>query len=52
MSRSDVESDPAAAVPRRAFEAPRAATLDPVERAAWAMVANTVLNLDEVVTRN
>jgi hypothetical protein len=33
-------------------EAPRDDKLDPVEVAAWAMVANAILNLDEVVTRN
>ena len=26
--------------------------LDPVELAAWAMVANLVLNLDEVISKN
>src|SRR5262249_35919980 len=33
-------------------EAPRDETLDAAELAAWSMVANTVLNLDETVTRN
>jgi hypothetical protein len=33
-------------------ESPRDEKLDPAELAAWAMVANAVLNLDEVVTRN
>jgi hypothetical protein len=33
-------------------ESPRDAKLDAVELAAWAMVANAILNLDEVVTRN
>jgi hypothetical protein len=33
-------------------EAPRDDKLNAVEVAAWAMVANAVLNLDEVVTRN
>jgi hypothetical protein len=33
-------------------EAPREAQLDQAELAAWTMVANIVLNLDEVVTKN
>jgi uncharacterized protein DUF1553 len=33
-------------------ESPRDAKLDTAELAAWAMVANAILNLDEVVTRN
>lgn len=33
-------------------ESPRDAKLDAAELAAWAMVANAILNLDEVVTRN
>ena len=33
-------------------ESPRDEKLDAVELAAWAMVANAILNLDEVVTRN
>jgi hypothetical protein len=33
-------------------ESPRNEKLDVVELAAWAMVANTILNLDETVTRN
>ncbi|HVK12812.1 MAG TPA: PSD1 and planctomycete cytochrome C domain-containing protein [Gemmataceae bacterium] len=33
-------------------EAPRDEKLDATDVAAWAMVANTVLNLDEVLTRN
>ncbi|MFI5379526.1 MAG: PSD1 and planctomycete cytochrome C domain-containing protein [Tepidisphaerales bacterium] len=33
-------------------ESPADASLDPVELASWAVVASTILNLDEVVTRN
>jgi hypothetical protein len=33
-------------------ESPRNDKLDPAELAAWAMVSNTLLNLDETVTRN
>jgi hypothetical protein len=33
-------------------ESARDAKLDAAELAAWAMVANAILNLDEVVTRN
>jgi Protein of unknown function (DUF1553)/Protein of unknown function (DUF1549)/Planctomycete cytochrome C len=43
---------PAAERLLKAGEAPRDEKLDPVEVAAWAMVANAILNLDEVVTRN
>jgi hypothetical protein len=43
---------PAAEKLLKVGEAPRDAKLDAVELAAWAMVANTILNLDEVVTRN
>jgi mono/diheme cytochrome c family protein len=32
-------------------ESPHAQTVDPVELAAWTVVANTILNLDETVTR-
>ncbi len=28
------------------------ASLDPVELAAWTMIANLVLNMDETITRN
>ncbi len=33
-------------------ESPADATLDPVELASWTVVASTILNLDEVVTKN
>ena len=33
-------------------EAPRDASLDPVEHAAWAQVATLLLNLSETITRN
>ncbi len=33
-------------------ESPVDAALDPVELASWSIVASTILNLDEVVTRN
>jgi len=33
-------------------ESPRNETLDSAELAAWTMIANTLLNLDETVTRN
>lgn len=36
----------------RVGEAVRNEKLDVIELAAWAMVANTILNLDEVLTRN
>jgi hypothetical protein len=32
-------------------EAPRLETLDPIELAAWTIVASTILNLDETVTK-
>jgi hypothetical protein len=43
---------PAAEKLLKVGEAPRDEKLDAAELAAWAMVANTILNLDEVVTRN
>jgi hypothetical protein len=43
---------PAAEKLLKVGEAPRDEKLDPVEVASWAMVANAILNLDEVVTRN
>jgi hypothetical protein len=45
--------DPAAALKLLAVgESPRNVTLDPEELAAWTMVASTLLNLDETVTKN
>jgi hypothetical protein len=32
-------------------DSPRESTLDPVEHAAWTMLCNLVLNLDEVVMK-
>ena len=32
-------------------ESPRDTSLDPVEHAAWTMVANVILNLDEAITK-
>lgn len=43
---------PAAEKLLKVGEAPRDENLDAVELAAWAMVANAIMNLDEVVTRN
>ena len=46
-------ADPAAAKKLLAVgESPRDEKFQPVELAAWAMLANALLNLDEVVTRN
>lgn len=35
-----------------AGESPRDETIDPIEHAAWMVVAQTILNLDESLTRN
>ena len=43
---------PAAEKLLKVGETPRDDKLDAIEVAAWAMVANAILNLDEVVTRN
>jgi hypothetical protein len=43
---------PAAEKLLKVGEAPRDDKLDTADVAAWAMVANAILNLDEVVTRN
>lgn len=43
---------PAAEKLLKVGESPRDEKLDTTELAAWAMVANAIMNLDEVVTRN
>jgi hypothetical protein len=43
---------PAAEKLLKVGESPRDEKLDVVELASWAMVANAIMNLDEVVTRN
>lgn len=43
---------PAAEKLLKAGESPRDEKLDVVELASWTMVANAIMNLDEVVTRN
>jgi hypothetical protein len=51
--RAAYQNDPAAAKQLLGVgESPRNELFDPVELAAWTMVASTVLNLDEAVTRN
>ena len=46
-------ADPKAALALLAVgESPRNETLPVAEVAAWAMVANVIFNLDEVVTKN
>jgi hypothetical protein len=45
-------ADPAAAKKLLAVgESPRDTTLDEAELAAWTTVANTILNLDETITK-
>jgi hypothetical protein len=43
---------PAAEKLLKVGESPRDEKLDTIDLAAWAMVANAIMNLDEVVTRN
>lgn len=51
-TRAHYERDPAAARALLAVgEAPAAADLDPVALAAWTLVAQTILNSDEAVTK-
>ncbi len=51
--RADYQADPAAAKATiAAGEAPRDEQIDPVELAAWTVVANCILNLDETITKN
>ena len=45
------ENRPAASKLLAVGESPRASGIDPVELAAYTAVANTVLNLDEVITK-
>jgi hypothetical protein len=51
-TRRKFDADPqAAASLLEVGEAPRLATLDPAELAAWSVVAQSVLNLDETLTK-
>ena len=53
VNRSAYRADPQAALKLlHVGESPRDESLDPGELAAWTMVASTILNLDETVTRN
>jgi hypothetical protein len=50
--RADFQTHPEAATALLATgESPRHPDLDPVEHAAWTVVCNTLLNLDEALTR-
>ena len=50
--RADFRADPAGAKALIAIgDAPPNAKLDPIELASFTMVANLILNLDEVVTK-
>ena len=52
-SRADFRKDPAAAKDLTSIGlAAKADRLDPVEHAAWTMVARAILNLNETITRN
>jgi hypothetical protein len=52
-SLTDYRAQPQAAMKLlQVGEAPRGEGLDVTELAAWTMVASTILNLDETVTRN
>ena len=49
----EYRSDPNAAKAMLAVgEAPRLPSIDPAEYAAWTVVANLLLNLDEAITKN
>jgi hypothetical protein len=49
--RAEYRRDPAAAMALLAVgESPSNPMLDPVEHAAWTMIASLVLNLDETVS--
>jgi hypothetical protein len=47
-----LKDKPAAEKLLKVGESPRDEKLDTIELAAWAMVANAIMNLDEVVSRN
>jgi hypothetical protein len=50
--RARFAADPSAAQKlMQVGESPRGRELDPVELAAWTVVAQAILNLDEVITR-
>jgi hypothetical protein len=50
--RADFQTQPEAATALLATgESPRHPDLDPIEHAAWTVVCNTLLNLDEALTR-
>ena len=51
--RVEYRADPKAAKAMLAVgESPRRQAIDPVEHAAWTVVANLLLNLDEAITKN
>jgi len=51
-AKTRYEADPEAATALLGVgESPRTTSLDPVDHAAWTIVASTVLNLDETITK-
>ena len=51
--RGEYRADPKAAKAMLAVgESPRRPSIDPAEHAAWTVVANLLLNLDEAITKN